>query len=95
MKLLLGLLVSFVIADGFLTHFLITGGIATEGNPFLQPIVGDAGFIFLKIAGALLCAVILWDIYRRYPRVALFSTSCFVVIYAGIVLWNIGVALTG
>ena len=93
MKLLLVLLVLFVIGDGVVTHFLITGGIATEGNPLLEPIVGDMGFIFLKIAGALLCAVILWDIYRRHPRVAMISTSVFVVFYAGIVTWNVGIAL--
>ena len=93
MKYLLGLLVAFVIADGLLTHFLVTGGIATEGNPFLQPIVGEAGFLVLKAAGALLCALILWDVYRRYPKVALISTSCFVVLYGAIVLWNLSLAL--
>ena len=93
MKYLLGILVLFVIADGLLTHFLITNGIAREGNPFLQPIVGKTGFIVLKVVGAFLCALILWDIYRRYPRVALISTSCFVVCYAAIVLWNLSLAL--
>ena len=93
MSYLLGLLVAFVIGDGLLTHFLVTGGIAREGNPFLQPLVGEAGFIVLKVAGALLCAVILWDIYRRYPKVALISTSFFVVCYGVIVLWNLSLAL--
>ena len=93
MKYLLGLLVLFVITDGLLTHFLITDGIAREGNPFLQPIVGKTGFIVLKVVGAFLCALILWDIYRRYPRVALISTSFFVVCYVAIVLWNLSLAL--
>ncbi|MFC1908522.1 DUF5658 family protein [Chloroflexota bacterium] len=91
MKYLLGLLVFFVISDGFISHFLITDGLAREGNPFLQPIVGELGFLLLKIVGALLCAVILWDIYRRFPKVAIISTWCFVFIYAGIVLWNLSV----
>ena len=93
MKYLLGFLVLFVIGDGLLTHFLITDGIAREGNPLLQPIVGETGFIVLKIVGALLCALILWDIYRRYPRVALISTSCFVVCYGAIVLWNLSLTI--
>ena len=88
MKYLLSLLVVFVISDGLLTQFLINDGRAREGNPFLQPLVGDVGFIILKAAGALLCAFILWDIYRRYPRVAVIATSCFVVAYGVIVLWN-------
>ena len=89
MKYLLGVLVIFVILDGLLTHFLITNGLAREGNPFLQPIVGKAGFLVLKVVGAFLAAVILWDIYKRVPKVALISTSCFVVFYGAIVLWNL------
>ena len=88
MKYLLGLLVVFVVADGLLTNSLIEMGIAHEGNPFLQPIVGDVGFLVLKAVGALLCAVILWDIYKRLPKVALISTSFFVIFYGVIVLWN-------
>ena len=89
MKYLLALLVIFEISDGLLTHFLIKSGIAREGNPFLQPLVGEAGFLILKVVGVLLCALILWDIYKRYPKVALISTSCFVAIYGVIVLWNL------
>ena len=89
MKYLLGLLIIFEITDGLLTHFLIEGGLAREGNPFLQPIVGDVGFLILKIVGVLLCALILWDIYKRFPKVAMISTSCFVVFYGVIVLWNL------
>ena len=89
MKYLLALLVIFEISDGLLTHFLIEGGIAREGNPFLQPLVGEAGFLILKVVGVFLCALILWDIYKRYPRVALISTSCFVAVYGVIVLWTL------
>lgn len=88
MKYLLGLLVIFVVLDGLLTQGLVNGGLAREGNPLLRPLVGEAGFIVLKVVGALLCAFILWDIYRRFPRVAIIATSCFVVAYGAIVLWN-------
>ena len=47
-KILLGLLVVFVIADGLITQLLIRDGLAREGNPFLQPLVGEPGFIILK-----------------------------------------------
>ena len=89
MKYLIGLLIIFEIADGVLTHFLITGGLAREGNPFLIPIVGEFSFLVLKVVGVLLCAIILWDIYKRWPKVALVSTSCFVIFYGVIVLWNL------
>lgn len=91
MKYLLGLLVALVISDGLLTQFLVTNGVAREGNPFLEPIVGEAGFMVLKVVGALLCALILWDIHKRFPKVALISTSCFVVGYGVIVLWNLSI----
>jgi hypothetical protein len=88
MKYLLGVLVLFVILDGLLTEFLIDGGRAREGNPFLEPLVGDIGFILLKVAGSLLCAFILWDIYRRFPRVAVIATWIAVVGYGAIIIWN-------
>ena len=88
MKYLLGLLILLNISDGVLTHYLVELGLAREGNPFLLPIVGEPGFIVLKVVGVLLCALILWDIYRRRPKLALTSTSCFVFGYGVIVLWN-------
>ncbi len=89
MKYLLGLLAGFVISDGLLTHFLVGNGLAREGNPFLVPIVGGDTFLVLKVVGAILSVLILWDIYRRFPKLALISTSCFVVVYGAIVTWNL------
>lgn len=95
MKYLLGLLILFEILDGFLTHFLIRYGLAREGNPFLLPMVGEVNFLILKVVGVLLCAFILWDIHKRWPRVALTATTCFVILYAGIVLWNVSFFFLG
>ena len=88
MKYLLGVLVGLVTLDGVLTEFLVGKGAAREANPLLQPLVGDVGFMILKVAGALLCAFILWDVHRRYPRAAIISTWIGVVAYSAIVLWN-------
>ena len=82
-------LVILVVADGLVTRFLILNNIATERNPFLVGIVGTQAFLKIKVAGALLAAVILWDIYRRWPVLAKVATSLFVFIYAGIVTWNL------
>lgn len=89
MKYLLGCLIIFEIADGVLTHFLIKDGLGREGNPFLAAMVGETGFLILKVVGVLLCAVILWDVYKRFPKVALICTWCFVIFYGAIVLWNL------
>ena len=88
MKYLLSSLVILVILDGILTQVLINGKNVREVNPLLQSIVGDYGFIALKVLGALICAFILWDVYKRYPRIGLAFTGCCVVFYGGIVLWN-------
>jgi len=89
MKYLLGLLITFEILDGVLTHILIRDGLAREGNPFLMPLVGETNFLILKVAGVLLCALILWDVYKRYPRIALTTTAGFAAFYLIIVLWNV------
>jgi hypothetical protein len=88
MKALLGVLIFFVVLDGLLTELLVKRGIVREGNPILQPLVGDVGFMVLKVLGSLLCAFILWDIYRRFPRVAVIATWIAVVGYGIIVAWN-------
>ena len=87
-KYLLGALIAFVVMDGVLTEFLIDGGRAREGNPLLEPLVGEVGFMMVKTVGALLCAFILWDVYRRFPRVGVIATWVAVAAYAAIILWN-------
>ncbi len=89
MKYLLGLLVVFGVSDGLITHFLVKTGVGREGNPLLVPLVGEAGFLVLKVFGMLLCAAILWDIHRRFARLALVVTWCAVIFYGAIVVWNL------
>ena len=93
LKYLLGLLILLNITDGILTHLLVKLGVGREANPFLLQIVGEPAFLVLKVAGILLCALILWDIHRRHPRLAFMSTSVFVTIYVGIVAWNSAIFL--
>ena len=88
MEYLLGLLVVFVISDGLLTYFLVGSGVAREGNPFLVPVLAGGSFLTLKVVGTIVCVIILWDLYKRFPKLALISTSCLVVAYGVIVFWN-------
>ena len=88
MKYLLSLLILLNITDGLLPHFVITLGLGSECNPFLFELVGEPSFIILKLIGALVCTFILWDIHRRHPRLAFFSTSVFVAFYVAVVGWN-------
>jgi len=88
MRWLIGTLVVLVVTDGLISNFLVGHGLGREGNPFLQTLVGEGSFLVIKIAGALVCALILWDIYKKWPKLAMISSACFVVLYAGIVIWN-------
>lgn len=90
---LLGTLIALVVSDGIITNYLISSRLGREGNPFLQTWVGNEGFLTLKILGVLLCALILWDISNRQPKLATISSVCFVVIYSGIVIWNLSIVL--
>jgi hypothetical protein len=88
MKVLLSALILFIVLDGLITELLIKRGVVHEGNPFLQPLVGNIGFMVLKVLGALLCAFILWDVYRHFPKLAVIATWIAVVGYGIIVAWN-------
>jgi hypothetical protein len=92
---LLGVLVAFVILDGVITELLLAHDLAREGNPFLEPLVGETGFILLKTVGALLAAFILWDIYRHWPKLATIAAWVAVSAYGVIVLWNTSLFLIG
>jgi hypothetical protein len=84
-----------VVADGVLTNILIKSDIAYEGNPFLADIAGGFGLIIAKILGVLLAALLLWDIHRRYPRIAFWTASVFLLFYVAIVAWNTRLLMMG
>lgn len=86
---LLIILVCLVVLDGLITEYLIDGGNASEANPFLETLVGEPAFMILKAVGALLCALILFDVHRRFPTTAIVTTWIAVAGYFAIVLWNV------
>jgi hypothetical protein len=91
---LLGFLAVFIISDGLLTHALVGDSLMREGNPLLVPLVAQGNLMLFKLVGTIICVIILWDLYRRYPKLALITTSCFVAAYGVIVLWNFGLLLS-
>jgi hypothetical protein len=95
MKYILLSLVMLVVSDGLISQFLTKYSLGREGNPFLRTFVNEGSFLLLKVAGALLAALILWDMYRKRPRVALISSLVFMVLYTGIIFWNLFVYFTG
>jgi len=88
-RCLLGAMFALVVADGLISNFLMTHGLGREWNPLLQTFVGGENFLLLKVAGAFLSTLILWDIYKKRPQMAAISSLCIVVFYTGIVYWNL------
>jgi Ca2+/Na+ antiporter len=84
-----------VVADGVVTNVLIQKGIARESNPLLVGVAGESRLIIIKVVGVLLAVLILWDVHRRHPRIALWTSSAFLLIYCGIVAWNLFLLLRG
>ena len=88
---LLGTMFALVVADGLISNFLVAHGIGQEWNPFLQILISQETFLPIKVAGALLSALILRNIYRKRPQMALIASVCIVALYTLIVYWNLGV----
>lgn len=93
--LLLGLLTALMLADAFLTRFIVTQGLGREGNPLLGGWVTQGSFFLAKLAGALLVGLILWDLHKRSARLVMVVTVCLTAAYCLIVWWNALVAVLG
>lgn len=93
MKYLLILLGGFEISDGIITHFLVRNGLVREGNPLMETIVREGNFLLLKVVGVLLSVLVLWGIYKRFPKVTLTATSSIVLFYGLVMVWNMGMFL--
>lgn len=91
MGFLIPLLVALETADGVLTYSAVGKDLVREANPVMQNIVGTGNFLVMKIAGGLLCAFLLWMVYKRFPRISLISTSAIVIFYAAVLTWNLSV----
>jgi hypothetical protein len=88
---LLGTLLGLVVADGLISQFLIKSGLGQEGNPFLRTIVTEGNFLVVKMCGAVVCVLILWNMARRTPKVAFIASVSLVSIYTAILFWNLAV----
>jgi hypothetical protein len=90
---LLGTLLSLVVADGLISQFLIKNRLGHEANVFLRVLVIENDFLVIKMCGAILCVIILWNIARRLPRLIFIFSTCLVGLYTAILFWNIAVFL--
>lgn len=94
-RYLLGLLASMIVADGLISNHIVNSGFGTEGNPFIESIVGQTSFISVKVAAAMISALIMWRVFRRHHRLGLASIILFVFLYTVILWWNLSVWFIG
>lgn len=93
MKHLLFLFSGLEVSDGLMTDFFVRNGLVQEGNSLMEPIIRSGNFLLLKIAGAIICGLILWTIYKRFPKPVLIVVSSISVFYALVIIWNLSVIL--
>jgi hypothetical protein len=94
-KVLLALMVQFEVWDGLITSFFVSRGLAREGNPLMANLVEDGSFLWVKIAGALLCIPALWLLYKRFPKLGISAAAVVVMFYVAVVGWNFKTVLAG
>jgi hypothetical protein len=89
MKLLIPLLVILETADGLLTYSSVAKNVVREANPLLQNMAGTGNFLLMKISGAILCALLLWMVHKRFPKISLIAASGILVFYLAVFTWNL------
>ena len=88
-RYLIGLLASLVVADGLISNHIMSNDFGTESNLIIESIVGQTSFVLIKVIAAIVSAMILWKVFKRHPRMGLVSIILFVIIYTGILWWNL------
>jgi hypothetical protein len=82
-------LFGLVVADGVLSNFLVSHNLGWEWNPFLKTLVGGEQFLLIKVCGALLVMILLWNTYRKQPVMAVIGSLCSLAFYTAIIYWNL------
>jgi hypothetical protein len=83
-------LVLLVLADGLITLSLTGQGLGRETNPFVRHFIAAGSLLPLKVLGAIIVTLILWDVSLRQARVALAVCAVSVAAYTAILYWNLG-----
>jgi len=88
------LMAQFQLWDGVITHVFVRGGLAREGNALMSNLVYSGDFLLLKIVSVAILALVLWFIFKRFPRLAISTTAGIAIFYLGVITWNFLVVFT-
>jgi hypothetical protein len=82
------LMAQFQLWDGVMTHVFVRRGLAMEGNALMSSLVYGGDFLFLKVLSVAILALVLWLVFKRFPRLAIWSTATVAIFYLGVITWN-------
>jgi len=95
MKYLLLIMNGLEVSDGIFTEYAVTRGFVSEANVVMESFVNNGDFFVLKVLGVLVCSLVLWLIYKRFPKTILTVTSGIVIFYAAVMIWNVSIFSAG
>lgn len=85
------MLVILEAADGILTYSAVGKALIREGNPIIQNAAGTGSFLLMKIGGALICGLLLYLVYKRFPRISLLTIWTVLTFYVVLLTWNLSI----
>jgi hypothetical protein len=89
------MMAQFQIWDGIITQVFVNSRVVVEANNLMAPLVYGGNFLSFKLAGVVVLLLVLWFIFKRLPNIALATASFVALFYAGVVIWNFAVILSG
>jgi hypothetical protein len=92
-KYLLLAVIGLSVADALVSQALVSLGFGHEANPFLKRL-SPIALVLLKVAGAVLAALLLWDVGRRKPKVGIVAAAIVALFLLAVLLWNVRVFFT-
>ena len=90
-KPIISLIVALEIMDGFLTYSAVGKNWVREANPLFHDTAGSGNFLIMKVLGALLSALLLWLVYKRFPKVSFIAGTGIMLFYTAVCSWNMSI----
>jgi hypothetical protein len=74
--------------DSILTYSAVGKGVVNEANPVLKSFIGTESFILMKISGSIVSSLLLWFVYKRFPKIGVTATITILIFYLIVLIWN-------
>jgi len=85
---ILALVTIFQLWDGIMTHVLVKNGVVGEYNTLVYGLIINGQFLLIKIISPIIISLVLFSIYRYFPRLVLTTATIITGFYSAVLLWN-------